>query len=95
MPIVHSLRARILLWVSVALIVLFAVTILGLDLVFRQSSQRAVEQLLQVQLLGLIALVEETDDQDLTLPPDAVVSPQLGVPGSGFYGVIWDADGVM
>ena len=58
MALVRSLRARVVLWVSVALTVLFAVTIVGLDIAFRASTQRALLELLEVQTLGLIALAE-------------------------------------
>ena len=39
MALVRSLRARVILWVSVALTVLFAVTIIGLDVAFRESAR--------------------------------------------------------
>lgn len=97
MPIFRSLRARVLLWVSVALTVLFAATIVGLDATFRRSTSRSVDELLTVQVLGLIALAEESSaespDQSLTLP-DSAVNPQFGVADSGLYGSLWDADGV-
>lgn len=93
MPIVHSLRAKVLLWVSVALTVLFAITIAGVDLAMQRSTASAIDELLQVQLLGLIALAEETPDADLTLPEN-LGNPQLGAANSGLYGILWDADGV-
>ncbi len=58
MPLVRSLRARVVLWVSVALIPLFAATIVGLDLAFRNSTDRDRRELLDAQVLGLIALAE-------------------------------------
>jgi two-component system sensor histidine kinase PhoQ len=97
MPIVHSLRARVVLWVSVALTVLLAVTIVGLDAVFRRSTERAIEELLQAQLLGLIAVAAETADGNLTVPDENVIrdlDPQFSLADSGVYGTLWDADGV-
>jgi two-component system sensor histidine kinase PhoQ len=47
-----------------------------------------------VQLLGLIAAAEESEDEELSLPDDAILDLSLTVPGSGVYGVIWDADGI-
>lgn len=88
----RSLRARVLLFVSVALTVLFALTIVGLDATFRRSTERAIQELLQVQLLGLIALAEPDDAGGLTLPTDAI-NPQFEVADSGLYGVLWDSDG--
>jgi two-component system sensor histidine kinase PhoQ len=93
MPIVHSLRARVVLWVSVALTVLLAITIVGLDAAFRRSTDRAVTELLQAQLLGLIALAEETSEGNLTLR-DENLNPQFSFTDSGIYGTVWDADGV-
>ena len=92
--ILQSLRARVLLWVSVALIVLFAITIVGLAVIFQRSSVLALRDVLQVQLLGLIAAAEESDEGELTLPDDAGLDLSLTVPESGVYAVIWDADGV-
>ena len=94
MAILQSLRARVLLWVSVALVLLFAITIFGLDAIFQRSSELVLRDELQVQLLGLIAAAEESEDEELSLPEDAVLDLSLTVPESGVYGVIWDADGV-
>ena len=93
MPIVHSLRARVVLWVSVALTVLLAVTIFGLDTAFRRANDRAVAELLQAQLLGLIALAEETSEGNLSLRNENL-NPQFSLTDSGTYGSVWDADGV-
>ncbi len=81
-----------LLWVSVALIVLFAVTIAGLDISFRRSTELARHELLQVQLLGLIGLADPTPEGDLTMPPE-LDNPQFRVADSGLYGMLWYADG--
>jgi len=93
LAVLQSLRARVLLWVSLALTVLFAITIVGLDATFVQSSEANLRDELQVQLLGLIAAAEESGDQELTLPDDAIVDLSLTVPESGVYGIIWNADG--
>jgi two-component system sensor histidine kinase PhoQ len=89
-----SLRARVLLWVSLALLVLFAITVIGLDAISQNSSRLALNDELQVQLLGVIAAAEESDDEELSVPPDAGLDPRMSLPGSGVYGAIWDADGV-
>jgi two-component system sensor histidine kinase PhoQ len=94
MAVMQSLRARVLLWVSLALVVLFAITIIGLYAIFQRSSELVLRDTLQVQLLGLIAAAEESEDEELSLPEDAILDLSLSVPGSGVYGVIWDADGV-
>jgi two-component system sensor histidine kinase PhoQ len=92
MALVRSLRARVVLWVSVALIVLFAVTIVGLDIAFRTSSERAVRELLDVQALGLIALAEPAGQGELMMP-DAAIDPQFGVANSGLFGALFDGNG--
>jgi two-component system sensor histidine kinase PhoQ len=92
MALVRSLRARVVLWVSVALIVLFAITIAGLDLAFRNTNDRARAELLEVQVLGLIALAEPGGDGDLTLPSEAI-DPQFGVANSGMFGALFDGSG--
>jgi two-component system sensor histidine kinase PhoQ len=92
MALVRSLRARVVLWVSVALTVLFAVTIVGLDVAFRQSTDRLLLELLEVQALGLIALAEPDPIGELTLPAEAV-DPQFEVADSGLYGVLFDGEG--
>lgn len=94
MALLQSLRSRVLLWVSVALIALFAVTIVGLDVINRNSVELALRDALQVQLLGLIAAAEESDEGELSLPEGAGIDLSLTVPESGVYGIIWDADGV-
>jgi two-component system, OmpR family, sensor histidine kinase PhoQ len=92
MALVRSLRARVVLWVSVALIVLFAITIAGLDVAFRNTNERALFELLEVQVLGLIALVEQSPDGELTLPGDKTDS-QFQVANSGLYGALFDGSG--
>ncbi|HEY8521340.1 MAG TPA: ATP-binding protein [Gammaproteobacteria bacterium] len=92
LPAFRSLRARVIVWVSVTLTVLFAITIVGLDLAFRRSTDEAQRQLLEVQLFGLIALAETDEADELTLPNDEI-DAQFQVPGSGLYGVLLDADG--
>ena len=92
MALVRSLRARVVLWVSVALVVLFAVTIVGLDIAFRDSTERARRELLEVQVLGLIALAEPDFGGELALPTDAI-DPQFEVANSGLYGALFDSSG--
>lgn len=92
MPVARSLRARVLIWVGIALIVLFAATILILDLTFRQTIDRSRAELLEAQLFGLIALAESDAAGNLTLP-DETINPQFGVADSGLFGVLWDGEG--
>jgi two-component system sensor histidine kinase PhoQ len=92
MALVRSLRARVVLWVSVALVVLFAVTIAGLDIAFRESSDRALLELLEAQVVGLIAAADLGDDGELSLPVGNL-DPEFQVANSGLYGAVFDSDG--
>ncbi len=94
MPRLRSLRSRVLLWVSVALIALFALTIVALDIAFRRNSDRALEELLDVQMLGLIALAEP-DEQGRLMLPGEQLNPRFEVAESGLYGFLWDNDGTV
>jgi two-component system sensor histidine kinase PhoQ len=93
MALFKSLRARVAFWVSVTLILLFGVTIVGLLVIFGNSNEFALRDELQAQLLGLIAAAEESEDEELTIPDEAVTG-LMTVPESGLYGIVWDADGV-
>jgi two-component system sensor histidine kinase PhoQ len=92
MPLVRSLRARVVLWVSVALVVLFAVTIVGLDMAFRQSIDRALLEVLDAHADGLVAAAEAGPDRQLTMPAGNL-DPEFQVPNSGMFGAVFDADG--
>lgn len=92
MPVARSLRGRVLVWASVAMAVLFIMTIIGLDIAFRRTLDRSRAELLEAQLLGLIALAETDADGRLTLPNETI-NPQFGLANSGLFGVVWDARG--
>jgi two-component system sensor histidine kinase PhoQ len=92
MPVARSLRGRVLVWASVALTALFILTIIGLDAAWRSTLDRSRAQLLEAQLLGLIALAE-TDENGLLTLPQETINPQFGLANSGLFGVVWDADG--
>jgi two-component system, OmpR family, sensor histidine kinase PhoQ len=93
MPIARSLRARVLIWVGLALTVLFALTVYGLDRTFRAATDRSREELLDAQLFGLIALTETDASGRLSLPHDAI-NPRFGLADSGLYAALWDGAGV-
>jgi two-component system, OmpR family, sensor histidine kinase PhoQ len=91
MALVRSLRARVVLWVSVALVVLFATTGVVLDVAFRNSLDQARHELLDVQVYGLIALGDDSTG-DLQLPTERMDS-QLLVANSGVFGAVYSDDG--
>ena len=92
MALVRSLRARVVLWVSVALVVLFAVTIVGLDIAFRGSTDRALLELLDAHADGLIAGAESGPGGELAMPVGNL-DPEFQVANSGMFGAVFDADG--
>ena len=65
-----SLSVRLLVTTTAVLLVAFAVTIALLDALFRQTSEEAIRDLLEVQVLTLIGLAEPGDDGTLELPTD-------------------------
>jgi two-component system sensor histidine kinase PhoQ len=87
-----SLRARVLLGVSVVLVVLFAITIVALDITFQRSTERTLNALLDAQLLGLIALAEPDPVLGLSLPDEAA-DPRFNVAESGIYAALWNSEG--
>jgi two-component system sensor histidine kinase PhoQ len=91
MALVRSLRARVVLWVSVALVVLFAATGVVLDIAFRNSMDQARRELLEVQVLGLIAVADDSSGE-LLLPTEDMDS-QLQVANSGVFGAVYSDDG--
>jgi two-component system sensor histidine kinase PhoQ len=92
MPVARSLRGRVLVWASVALTCLFIMTIIGLDIAYRGTLDRSRAELLEAQLLGLIALAETDIEGRITLPQETI-NPQFGLANSGLFGVVWDSDG--
>jgi two-component system, OmpR family, sensor histidine kinase PhoQ len=92
MALLRSLRARVVLWVSVALIVLFAVTIAGLDVAFRNADERALAELIEIQSFGLIAVAEKGPNGKLVIPSDEIDS-RFNVPNSGLFGALFDGSG--
>jgi two-component system sensor histidine kinase PhoQ len=91
MALVRSLRARVVLWVSVALVVLFAATGIVLDIAFRNSMDEARRELLEAQVIGLIASVDD-EGGELSLSSEAL-DAQFEVANSGLYGALYSDDG--
>ncbi len=86
-----TLTRRLLLSLLAALIVFFGLTILLLDIVFRDLSERSLRELLDAQMIALIAAAEPEDAG--TVRPTATLESRLETPGSGLYAEIRDAAG--
>ena len=67
-------------------------TVIGLDSAYRGTLDRSRAELLEAQLLGLIALAETDIEGRITLPQETI-NPQFGLANSGLFGVVWDSDG--
>lgn len=87
-----SLSARLLLSVSLLLLVFFGATIVVLDSAFRKSAEQAEEDILDGQLMTLIAAAELNSDGDLEVPED-LPDPRFANIGSGLYAEIKGRDG--
>jgi len=87
-----SLSGRLLASVSLLLILFFGVTIAALDAVFRDLSQRSIGELLDAQLVALLAACEP-DDHGNVQPAGALAETRLRQPGSGLYAQIRTRDG--
>jgi two-component system sensor histidine kinase PhoQ len=89
-----SLSGRLLASVSLLLCLFFGLTIAALDLVFRDLSERSISELLDAQLIALLA-ASETDDHGDVRPAGSPAEPRLRQPGSGLYAVIRRPDGTL
>ncbi len=89
-----SLSGRLLASVSLLLILFFGVTIAALDAVFRDLSQRSIGELLDAQLVALLAACEP-DDHGNVQPAGALAEARLRQPGSGLYAQIRTRDGKL
>jgi len=87
----YSLRLRVLATQALVLLVFFALTMIGLDIAFRYTAERAVRDRLDVELLMIIAQTEFGDSGQIS-PPQELPEPRFSQPGSGLTGSIWSHD---
>lgn len=86
-----SLRSRLLLTLAVLLLVAAAAAALALDALYRNLGLRAIEDVLDAQVIALIATAEL--DGDGRLLPQNLAEPRLAAPGSGLYAEILGSQG--
>ena len=84
-----SLSARLLISVSLLLVFFFGATIVVLDTAFRDAGEQAQEDILDGQLMALIAEAEPNVRGELEMPID-LREPRFGNLGSGLYGALFD-----
>ncbi len=84
-----SLSTRVLVAATVLLVVFFGFAFVALDLAFRRAAEASLEDLLQSQVMGLLAAADPVADGMLGLP-DALPETRFSRPGSGLYGRVID-----
>jgi hypothetical protein len=87
---VHSLSRRLLLSVSVSLVAFFGVTIFVLDASFRDVSERSLQDLLDAQIVALVASAEPQAN-GVFAPLARDLQSRLATPRSGLYAQIRSA----
>jgi two-component system, OmpR family, sensor histidine kinase PhoQ len=87
---VHSLNRRLLISVSVPLALFFGVMMLVLDSGFRALSVRSLQEVLDSQMVSLIAAAELQPNGGYAPTPQAL-DPRLERPRSGYYAEIRSA----
>ena len=83
-PAVHSLSRRLLLAVSVPLALFFGVMMFVLDSGFRELSERSLRELLDAQMVSLIAGADPMPDGGYAPPPAA----PRAAPGDAAFGPV-------
>ena len=86
-----SLRRRLMLSVFVMLVVFFGLTVFLLDLLFRHAAERSLREVLDAQMVALIAAADPDGPESVT--PTATLETRLVTPGSGLYAEIRSASG--
>jgi two-component system, OmpR family, sensor histidine kinase PhoQ len=87
-----SLSARLLISVFILLLFFFGATIIALDIAFRDAGEKAQEDILDGQMLALLAAAELNAEGDLEMPL-SLREPRFGNLGSGLYADLQDFDG--
>jgi two-component system sensor histidine kinase PhoQ len=89
---VGSLRFRLLALTSLLLVVSFGVLIVVLDNAFRAALERAQRDMLDTQVMALLAMAEPAAGDTLAMPAE-LPELRLANPGSGLYARILDDSG--
>ncbi len=87
-----SLSARLLIAVFILLLFFFGATIIALDIAFRDVGEKAREDILDGQLMTLLAAAEPNATGELEMPA-TLPEPRFGILESGLYADLQDSDG--
>jgi two-component system sensor histidine kinase PhoQ len=90
-PTTSSLRSRLLLTLAALLLVAAAAAALALDSLYRNLGLRALQDVLDAQVIALISTAEI--DSEGRLVPQNLAEARLASPGSGLYAEIVGARG--
>jgi two-component system sensor histidine kinase PhoQ len=88
----RSLSTRLLASITVLLVLFFGITIVALNFVFQDLSERALRDRLETQLIALISASEEDSSGGLQ-PAPQLAEARFKNPGSGLYAEILRSDG--
>jgi two-component system sensor histidine kinase PhoQ len=80
-----------MLSVFVVLVVFFGLTVFLLDVLFRHAAERSLRELMDAQMVALIAAADPDGPESVTLT--AVLQTGFDTPGSGLYAEIRSASG--
>jgi two-component system sensor histidine kinase PhoQ len=86
-----SLSRRLLLSVFLVLVAFFGITVFLLDRVFQRAAERSLRELIDAQMVALIAAADPDGPESVT--PTAVLETRFDTPGSGLYAEIRSASG--
>jgi two-component system sensor histidine kinase PhoQ len=86
-----SLTRRLLLTVFTVIVVFFALTVFLLDTVFRHAAEQALRDVMEAQMVALIAAADP--DGPETVTTTAPLDARFDTPGSGLYAEIRSASG--
>lgn len=89
MKVGGSLSTRVLTAATLLLMIFFGLAFAALDVAFRRAAERSLEDVLESQVLGLLAAADPDQSGMLNLPPD-LPEPKFSRPGSGLYGRLID-----
>ena len=88
---IRSLRFRLLVSAGFILTAFFALVAFVLEQGFRESTEQALKEKLQIHIYSLMSVAEMTVDGKLTVP-DTLREPRFSNPGSGLYANIYQTD---
>jgi two-component system, OmpR family, sensor histidine kinase PhoQ len=80
-----------MLSVLVVLVVFFGLTVFLLDLMFRHAAERSLREVLDAQMVALVAAADPDGPEQVT--PTALLDTRFDTPGSGLYAEIRSGSG--